>query len=177
MRLSSRSLLAATAGVALFGLAGCFGGADAGGGKPSGQPSGEQGSALASLDPCTIMKPDQLTAAGLPTAGTPANETPSEPGCTYAGDTSTIGIYRAAGTSFDAYSKQQWKEFTRVAVNGRPAANAKKPEFTDDMCVTLMSSGGGTIQVHAGAADPRKPFNGCAESLKIAKQIEPSLPK
>lgn len=176
MKTLSRPLRAAVAGLALFSMAGCAQGGSTEG--DSDKPPAPAGAALAKVDPCKIMTPEQLTSAGLPTQGEAIGQFDFEPACNYSGDVATITLSRNATTTLDALGGQSnWGEFTKIDVNGRPAARAKNAGATDDMCSTIVSAGGGVVSVDALAADPRKPFDGCAESLKIAQQIEPSLPK
>jgi hypothetical protein len=175
--------MALAAGLALVGIAGCSQGGSAGKDTTSPTPSAQPGGALANLDPCTIAKPEQLSAAGLPAQGKPQKRADVEPGCEY--DSGIRGwkatIYRNATTTFDSYRSQpNWAKVDPVDVNGRPAVNAiDKQAVGAKVCTTIFSAGGGSIVVDAQPGDPRKATDAsaCDQGLKFAKQIEPNLPK
>ncbi|WP_460958719.1 DUF3558 family protein [Parasphingorhabdus pacifica] len=169
------SLVAVVAGLALAGMAACSQDGSAGEDSDS---AALQGSAPAELDPCSVLKPQQATKAGLPAQEEFEDQISSEPGCRYQGEEKMITIFRNAEKTLDEYGQQEnWGEFTKTDVNGRPGARAVDSAATDDMCTTMLSAAGGVVVVDAQAADPRDPFDGCGASLDIAETIEPSLPE
>ncbi|GAB3286803.1 hypothetical protein GCM10027563_21130 [Parasphingorhabdus pacifica] len=90
-----------------------------------------------------------------------------------------LTVYRNAEQTLDGYGTQDnWADFRKMDVNGRPAAEATtNAAANQDMCTTMLAAGGGVVLVDAQSTDPREPFDACGESLKIAEQIEPSLPE
>ncbi|GAB3286815.1 DUF3558 domain-containing protein [Parasphingorhabdus pacifica] len=176
-----RPWMVAVAGLALASVASCSSGgsADKGGGSGSPEP---QGSALANLDPCSILTPQLATEMGLPAEGELDEQISSEPACLYDSGLEggkLITINRNAEKTLEEYGAQDnWGVFKPIEVNGRSAAEAiNEVAMGQDLCTTMLSAGGGVVLVDAQSTDPREPFDACGESLKIAEQIEPSLPE
>lgn len=164
-----------TGGLALLAIAGCSGGsADS---PKTGEPSAS-GGALANLDTCQIMKPDQLRKAGLPQKGERVELFDFEPGCGYNGDIASVSIAKNAEKTLKSYEDQtNWKSFERIQLKGRPAARALSAQATGDMCTMMLAAGKGVVVVGAMASDPRAEFDGCAKAREVAKMIEPNLPE
>jgi hypothetical protein len=174
----SRALVVAAAGVALAGLAGCGGGGStpaAPGQRNPGQYSEKAATSLAELDPCKGMSTAQLSFARFPIRGAALSMSRQESACRYAGKSATVTFLKDEGTKLDAYGRDG--ELTEIDVNGRPAAQVRKPGASRDVCTTVLSVGDGVVGVDVRASDTSQGFDGCSEALKYAKQIEPRLPK
>lgn len=163
MSLLSRSIVAATAGIALTGLAAC---------------TAQGATGLVNLDPCKIMNAQQLGADGLQAKGTPNNNIGNVPGCTFKSNVKEISFFKSQTQTVDSYQQQQpWQSYTKTTVNGRPAARAEADgALADGNCDMVMDAGGGMVLV-----DVRDPGasggQACAEALMYSQQIEPTLPK
>lgn len=175
----SRSVIAATAGIALVGLAACGGGAN--GGSTTTPSSSRSAGGLASVDPCKIATPQQLNADGLNPQGTPNNDVSKQPGCEYKGSGGAdlrVSFAKDQTQTVDTYQTQgQWDSYTKTTINGRPAATAQVVGGTGtNGCTVLMNAGGGVLVVtvtDAGKSDQQV----CAEGMKYAQQVEPTMPK
>jgi hypothetical protein len=174
--LVSRSIVAGATGFALMGLAACGGGASGGGTTTPSQPTG-----LASLDPCKIATPQQLTADGLQTQGTVNNDIPQQPGCGYKGSSGSglrVTFTKNQTETVDKFEHDvQWADFTKPSINGRKAARAQGADVKGNGgCTALMDAGGGAVLVEVTDVD-KSDDQVCSEAMKYAQQVEPTLPK
>lgn len=177
MSVLSRSLVAACAGFVLLGTAGCGPGGLAG--DDSGEPSAPpQEAGLAGVDPCAVLSPEKLTELGLEGPGQPLNDAPSEPGCDYMGDVIGATVSKNQGKTVESYAKQaNWAKFESTDVNGRVGASAVDKGATQArICSAMFNAGGGVIVVDVSETRPGN-LDECGEALKIAKLIEPNVPK
>lgn len=178
MSVLSRSFALGVSGLAVVVVAGCAGGV---GGSEGEDPSAlkEPGAALAGVDPCSVMKPDQLTAAGYETQGKPVKQFDFEPGCRYKGEQMILTLYKNQRETVESYGKRStWAEYSRFDVNGREAARAlsKSEQRDGGACTTMLSAGGGVIVLN-GIGEDRTGFDTCGELSRVAEQIAPDLPK
>lgn len=155
----SRSIVAATAGIALMGLASC-GGANG----------------LAKVDPCKIMSPQQLDADGLQTQGTPFNGYGSnEPGCTFKNREIQATFFKDQTKTADTYDQSDvTTNKTKLTINGRSATQVLG-DHASGKCDIAISAGGGVVivdVVHPGLAD-----RACAEAMQYSQQIATTLPQ
>lgn len=175
----SRALIAASAGVALVGLAACSGGSS---GTPGGsEPSETQapGKALASFDPCTFFQPDELTALGLSTQGNNFMPVPSEPGCEWVGEKMTVSLQKNVDQTVASYETSgSWDSYQKKTIAGRSAAVALEAGATGvGSCTALVDAGGGVaIYMLDGAMRDSVP-DPCAETEKIVSQTASRLPQ
>lgn len=173
MRVWTRPLVAVATGLALVGAAGC--GAK---GEEAGSPAPPAADALASIDPCSVLAPQDLSALGLPASGDPDKGLSWKPGCIYDGDNLGVSVYKDTHYTVDGIKTQsQWAKWDQADINGRPAVTAVNAASTQArLCSTMFDSGKGRIEVQVGTNNPGDNSQ-CDQSQKIAKQIEPRMPK
>ena len=173
MRVWTRFVMAAAAGFTLVGAAGCSS-LGSGAGAPPQPPKDE----LASVNPCSVLAPQELSASGLPSTGEPDTALSFKPGCIYDGDDFGVSIYKDTHATVDAIKAQsQWVKWDQVNVNGRPAVTAVNAGSDQArVCTTMFDAGKGQIDVQARTNDPGDNSQ-CQKSQEIAKQIEPRMPK
>lgn len=115
---------------------------------------------------------------GLPTQGTPNKDLRQEPGCDFKGKDLEVTFSKNQKETVDKYEHDgQWDSYTKTTVNGRHAAHAQGASTSGTGgCTILMDSGGGVVLVDI--TDPDKSDDqACAEDMKYAQQVEPTLPK
>lgn len=177
----SRSMISATAGLVLIGLAGCSGGAADGGGAPTeGKPAPEAGGALQSFDPCSFLSPEDLSAAGVKGPGEKQDNFDHEPGCSFEGQNILLTVYKNQEETVTKYEKDgNWDKYEKFDLNGRNAARAVEAGggSVDAGCSVVVDAGGGVVLVDVTEAMPGSVSDKCGEAEKIARQIEPKLPK
>ncbi|WP_243789800.1 DUF3558 family protein [Saccharopolyspora gloriosae] len=177
----SRSLVAMSAGLALFGLSSCsLGDSSAGdGGADGGSPtSAAQGSGLESFDPCTFFKPDELTSYGVSTQAKDFTQVSFQPGCSWDGERLSVALQKNADDTVESLEKGgSYDEFTRINVAGRDSARMIVAGGTGTGgCITVVPAGGGIVlyqlsgYMRDSVADP------CGEIEKIAGQTASRLP-
>lgn len=135
-------------------------------------------SALAAVDPCTLLTDAEIGALGFRPDLWEPNDTLGLVGCSYFGPPlgtlgslsvnkepeDTIADYAVRGETFAG--------FRRNEVNGRPGAQLQSSDDNTD-CTQLVDAGSGTVQVTWGIREPGDP---CAEALRVMQMIEPELP-
>ncbi|WP_245694116.1 DUF3558 family protein [Actinopolyspora mzabensis] len=179
MKLWTRSLLAAAAGAALIGSAGCSPDSDAGDGSsgPTGTSSSEK--VLAEVKPCEVLSSKALESFGLEAPGKPKSTLPWAPGCHYDGNPVALRLELNKRENVAAAEKKStWAKFERVKVNGRSGARAIPQGATQArVCDVMFNAGKGMIQVRA--SEPRLPddVDECQKALEIAKKVEPNVPE
>jgi hypothetical protein len=174
--LLSRSLVTVAAGLALVSVAGCSGSSPGGTPPSSGAPS----DALASVNPCALLKPSDATALGLPTQGKPPIvAVPNQPGCEYQSDAQIVDFFVDPAQNVDSsqHDSNQWSNFTRTTINGRAGGTGVTPGSEQaQICNAVFDAGKGMIFVKVEENDSSNK-NDCADALKIAKLVEPNAPK
>ncbi|RKT83252.1 Protein of unknown function [Saccharopolyspora antimicrobica] len=177
MSLYSRSLIVATAGLALVGLSACSGGSTGGGEQP--QTSAAQSSGLADFDVCNFFTAGDLSAFGVQGPGEPDSTIDTEPGCNFRGDVKDVTLYKVPDTAFDAYTKQgNFGSLTPYEIDGRKAANGvTKGSEGQGICSAFLDAGGGTVIVTVTGLMRDSVADPCGEAEKVARQIEPRLPE
>ncbi|WP_395475102.1 DUF3558 domain-containing protein [Saccharopolyspora spinosa] len=175
----SRSLIATAA--ALFGLSACGSGGPTGGSsnETSAAPTSESGSGLASFDPCTFFKPDELTSYGLSTQSEEFTQVSFQPGCSWTGKKMSLALQKNADETVKSLGEGGGHdEYTEIKIAGRDAARMIVAGAKDQGgCVTVVSAGGGIVlyqvtgYMRDSLADP------CGEVEKIANQTASRLPK
>ena len=74
-------------------------------------------------------------------------------------------------------TKPTWMKFDRADINGRPGGTGVVQGTAQArQCVTMFDAGRGLIDVQVSTKDPGDQSQ-CDQSQKIAKQIEPRMPK
>lgn len=146
--------------------------------SPTGVSTSTSTSASAVIDsvqPCTLLTPQELQQFGQPSPGTP-HDAAGETGCEFGGQPFGMTLSKA-NDGLDYFTKHADKfvKVTKNPVNGR--AGVQLLISTDGSeCSQVMAVGTGYVVVgvvynfgHTG--DP------CAKALEIAQVIEPRLPK
>ncbi|GGI97491.1 hypothetical protein GCM10011581_38360 [Saccharopolyspora subtropica] len=162
------------AGTVVLAAAGC-GGAESNG-DPA--PATQQPQGLAEIDPCTLLKPEELTSLGFETSGEPDTGITSEPGCRFNGRPFRATFSKNQEKSVESYGRQDnWAKFDRVEVDGRPAASAIDKSATQArICSALFDAGGGVIIIDVSEFRDQG-LDECAEALRIAETIAPRMPR
>lgn len=170
----TRSLVAVAAGLSLAVVAGC--GAHGENGDSSSAPPPKD--PLTTLDSCSILTPQDLSTFGLEGPGSPEHDVSWSPGCYFQGDAISASVHtNFKETAESSQSKPVWAKFDRVDINGRPGATAITQGTTQArQCVTMFDAGRGLVDVQVSTQNPGDNSQ-CDQSQKIAKQIEPRMPK
>ncbi|WP_190818408.1 DUF3558 family protein [Saccharopolyspora pogona] len=178
----SRSLIAAAAGLALFGLAACAGGGKSPGGSEetsSAPTSASSGAGLAGFDPCTFFKPDELTSFGLSTKAEEFTQVSFQPGCSWKGEKFTLGLQKNADETVQSLGQGGgFDKYAATTVAGREGAEMLVAGATGQgICNYVVSAGGGiaiyqlTGAMRDSVADP------CGELKTIVDQTASRLPE
>ncbi|MGI8308412.1 DUF3558 domain-containing protein [Saccharopolyspora hattusasensis] len=179
----SRTLISATAGLVLIGLAGCSGGTAGGNGKTTTEQtptSSSAGSGLKNFDTCAFFTQEDLSVAGVEGPGEKAEQLSFEPGCSYTGEKILLTLYKNEEETVSKYeSDGHWDKYEKFSINGRNAARAVEGGggAVDAGCSIVLDAGGGVVLVDVTEAKPDSVSDKCGEAEKIARQIEPRLPK
>lgn len=172
MRVWVRSALTAASCLSLIGMAGCsaLGGSEA----PSPPPKDE----LASVDPCQILTPQELSAVGVPGPGQPISDVSWVNQCMYDGNDVGVTVYKDTRSNVEAlHSQAQWAKWDPIDVAGHTGVTAINTEETKSrICETMFDSGNGRISVQVSANHPGDESS-CPKSQEIAKQIAPRMPQ
>jgi hypothetical protein len=116
---------------------------------------------------------------------TPSTRTPVDRegsvGCEWAGDPFILSLERDSHTLASYRARPRGPAFISVAdntVNGRPGLRFKVDRDGTD-CEQLLDGGSVSLVVSVTPAFSRngRPVDSCAEALRIARMIEPRLPK
>ncbi|MER7010889.1 DUF3558 family protein [Saccharopolyspora sp. NPDC000359] len=177
----SRSLIATTAGLALFGLSACGGGTSGGAEETTAAAptSATSGGGLADFDPCTFFKPDELQSWGLSTQAEEFTQVSFQPGCAWEGEKMDLALQKNADETVQSIQESgSYDKFEPITVGGREAGRMIVSGATDQGgCVTVVNTGGGIVlyqitgYLRDSLADP------CAEAEKIADQTASRLPE
>ncbi|WP_190817987.1 DUF3558 domain-containing protein [Saccharopolyspora pogona] len=172
MNALSRTVAAACAGVAALVIAGC------GGPAAKREPADTQSQGLASVDPCTLLTPDELKSFGFEGPGEPDTTISSEPGCSFRGEPLTVTFYKNQEKTVEAYShKENWSKFDRLQIDGRAAASATSESGkAARICTAMFDAGGGVILVDVSEFLDQG-LDECAEARKVAQVIAPRMPR
>lgn len=176
MRALSLSLAAFGGSLLLVSAAGCgTGGSGEGAAAPPPSPAVEE---FAKLDSCKILTSDDVAALKLDGPGSPESDIASEPGCYYDGDAMSVVAYKNTKDTVDSSQKSSnWAQFNRVDVNGRSGATGIAQGSTQSgICSAMFNSGDHMVRI-AVSDKGMNSVNKCDEALKIAKQVEPRMPK
>lgn len=154
----------AVVGLSLF-AAGC-------GGLPAAADSSR-------VDMCTILSDPELAQLSItPSSRTPVNRE-SSVGCEWAGKAFILSLERDAQmlASYKTRPRPAFISFAENTVNGRPAARFKVDRDGMD-CEQLMDGGPVSLVISVAPVVSASPsVDSCAEALRIARMIEPRLPK
>jgi hypothetical protein len=163
-------------GVTVLALTSC-------GSELSGQPSPTTGSSASAsssgsidaVDPCTLLRPQELQQLGLPTQSEPANGS-GETGCSWISH-SKFGLTLAkAKDGLDYFTKHpdQYINLATNTVNGRPGVHFQISQSNTE-CSQVMAVGTGYVVAGVGFFDNSP--DPCGRALAIAQMVEPRLPK
>jgi hypothetical protein len=157
----------------VLALAGC--GSQGGSPPPSGGASSST-KAVPAVDACTVLSAQDLASVGLPAQGQP-HTNHSEVGCRYDGQRYTAGLAVDPTRTVDGYLAGASNYLTdrQNSVNGRRGALIQSLDVKTG-CAQYMELSGGVfvvdMQYHYGqTGDP------CGHTERIAKVVEPKLPK
>ncbi|QIZ36295.1 DUF3558 family protein [Saccharopolyspora sp. ASAGF58] len=165
-------MAAVCAGVAALMIAGC------GGPAAKREPADTQPQGLASVDPCTLLTPDELKSFGFKGPGEPETTISSEPGCSFSGRPLGATFYKYQEKTVEAYShKENWSKFDRLQIDGRAAASATSESGqAARICSAMFDAGGGVIVIDVSEVMDQG-LDECAEALKVAQVIAPRMPR
>lgn len=164
--------------MALFGLAACSGGGNTPDGGADPTPPA-QGMPLASFEPCTFFKPEELSSFGVATQGKDFSPVKSEPGCAWDGEKMSLSIQKNLDQTVETYGANgSWDSYQTKTIAGRPAAIALESGATDTgSCSALVNAGGGVaIYMLDGLMRDTIP-DPCDELEKIVNQTASRLPE
>ncbi|MER6991458.1 DUF3558 domain-containing protein [Saccharopolyspora hirsuta] len=171
----SQAVVAACASVVVLALAGC--GPSRSSEEPA--PGAQQPQALAAVDPCTLLTPEELQSFGFEAPGEPDTGISSEPGCRFNGRPFRATFSKNQEKTVDSYGRQKdtWAKYDRLEIDGRPAASAIAEGSTQArLCSALFDAGGGVIIITVSEFRDQG-LDECAEGVKIAEAIAPRMPK
>jgi uncharacterized protein DUF3558 len=171
----SRSVVAVAAGLSLFGLTACAGGTSAGGSEETPVPAN---SALASFDPCTFFKPDELTSWELSTQAEDFSPLSFEPGCKWNGKKMDLALQKNVEETVASYEQNgNWERYDKKTIGGRSAAVANEPGTVGQGSCTLLVDAGGGVAIYMVDGLLRDSVDACGEAEKIAGQTASRLPE
>lgn len=159
-----RSLVLAAVLAAGLGAAACSGGGG-GGSDPTTSASSSSNNAVAAIDPCALLSPDDVTKLGLTSRG--REDTAKSHGCGWSkGATYSFGIYADPTQGLDALRAANSTTLPLASHDGMQTANGI--DCLVDIAITKSSSVG--ISIEAGGG------NACGIAAQYATLIEPKLP-
>ncbi|MGI8306215.1 DUF3558 family protein [Saccharopolyspora hattusasensis] len=169
--------------MAMLGLAACSGGPSGetshGGNSesPTTQAGGSGG--LAEFDPCSFLTSEDLNAAGVVGPGEAREQFKDEPGCGFEGEKTLLTLYKNQKQTVDSYKNNgQWDSYDSIGLNGRKAARGVAAGATGQgACSLVVDAGGGVVIVDVVGITRDSVPDTCGEAEKVARQIEPRLPK
>ncbi|MGW3467694.1 DUF3558 family protein [Saccharopolyspora sp. NPDC000995] len=178
MSVFSRSLIAGAAGLALIGLAACSSGKRSDGDTEKTSTSPAPGRALASFDPCTFFKADELTSWGLPTQSETFSPLSFEPGCRWVGEKMDLTLQKNLDETVASYRENgSWDFYNDKAFGGRTGALAAEAGVSGTGGCTVLVDTGGGVAIYMVSGAMRDSVDACAEAEKIANQTASRLPK
>lgn len=138
-----------------------------------------QEKALASFDPCTFFKPDEVSPYGLATQGTQFVPIPDQPGCSWEGDQMSLSLNKNLGQTVENFGTSgTWDKFEPKTIAGRSAAIALEAGAADiGSCTALVNAGGGVVIYMLDGTLRETIPDPCAELEKIVNQTASRLPE
>jgi hypothetical protein len=172
----SRTLIAATAGMALLGMSACSGN---GSGEPTGNPTAPpQEKAINSFDPCTFFPAEELTSLGVSTQSADGGVVEQEPGCEWQGEKMTLTLLKNATQTVESYETGgNWDSYSKKSIGGRSGAVAVESGATGQGGCTVLVNAGGGVAVYGVDGAMRDSVDACGEAEKIANQTASRLPE
>jgi hypothetical protein len=174
MRTTRTAAVAALAAASGLLLASCGGSK----GTPAPAPEAPQPSAaLAGVDACKVLTPDELQAYGLKAGDQRPLNQQGDVGCSWPnGAQFDLGLSKSNdGLSYWEGQRANFAQLqpnqvgSRKGLSGIPAGSQGQ-----GACQEIVDAGGGSVTVDIGNLNGGDP---CAKALEIAKKIEPKLPK
>ncbi|MEV6233714.1 DUF3558 family protein [Saccharopolyspora shandongensis] len=176
--------IAVTGALAAAGLllAGC--GGTGGGNSPStteqSQPA--KPSALASVDPCTVVPPDELKSFGVTKPGKFVDQGIGEPGCDFKTGDYLLTIYKAENSDLAYWQgrRDNFGIFEPNKVGSHEGIKAvTRGSVGQGLCRQIIAAGGGSVSVAIkyDADKIQSDDATCAKAMEIAQVVEPKLPK
>ena len=178
MKTVTRALIAATAGVALFGMSACSGSGS--GGTTTGEPTTDtQAKAIESFDPCTFFKPDELTSWGVSTQSQDFTQVSFQPGCKWDGEKAGLALQKNSDETVQSLQEGgNYDSYEPITIDGRNAARMISPGFTGQgACNAVVSAGDGVVIYQLTAITRDSVADPCAEIEEIANETASRLPK
>ncbi|MEU6130501.1 DUF3558 domain-containing protein [Saccharopolyspora sp. NPDC047091] len=177
MNRRTRRSIAIAACAGLLSLSGCaLGGTREGQESPAPQP---KATGLKDFDTCTVLSQEELAAAGVGGPGERVEHLSFEPGCSFEGDVRLLALYKNQDQTVTSYATGgSWDSYDQIDINGRDAARAVSSGSTDQgICNVLVNAGGGVVIVSVSGILRDDVPDPCGEAEKIARQVEPRLPR
>ncbi|GDY32199.1 hypothetical protein GTS_38320 [Gandjariella thermophila] len=147
-------------------------------GQPS--PTGASSANSASLrmidtvDPCGLLKPQELQQLEVPTQSEPANAS-GETGCAWTSKKLFVSSTKAKdGLDYFTKHPEQYVNLAKNTVNDRPGVHFQISRSNTE-CTQAMAVGTGYVAIAVGYFD--KQGDPCAQALQIAQMVEPRLPR
>ncbi|GAA0510065.1 hypothetical protein GCM10011581_42620 [Saccharopolyspora subtropica] len=162
-------------------LGGCGGPRGAEAPSSTNQPPTNETSALASLDPCTVLPQAELQSIGVTKPGEFVDQGTGESGCDFNAGDFLLTIYKAEKDDLSYWRGQRdnFAVFEPNQVGSRNGIKAvTKGSEGQGLCRQIMESGGGSVSIAITyRADKIQGNDPCAKALEIARLVEPKLPK
>ncbi|MGH4002325.1 MAG: DUF3558 family protein [Pseudonocardiaceae bacterium] len=133
------------------------------------------------VDMCTILTDAELTGLGIKLDTRKHVDELGVVGCQWVGQPITLRLERD-NDAIAAYQTRKddpaFTSFSENSVNGRTGVQLSVERDRTD-CAQLMDGGPVSLTVAVAPSFSRnpRPIDSCAEALRIAKMIEPRLPK
>lgn len=130
---------------------------------------------------CTILTDSELAGLGIKLSSRKQENLLGEVGCGWTGQPFTLDLARGKDTVAQYRARRNDPAFTSFAdntVNGRAGARLSVESDRRD-CTQLIDGGpvGLVVSVAQSGLYTGPPIDPCAEAMRIAKTIEPRLPK
>ncbi|MFR9730174.1 DUF3558 family protein [Saccharopolyspora sp. MS10] len=172
----SRSTIAAVCCAGLLAVSGCALGDATTEPEPTSEP---KPSGLANFDTCSFFTPADLNVVEASGPGEPVEQVSFEPGCTFEGPDNLLTLYKNQDETVASYETGgNWDSYQKFDINGRAAATGISPGATGHgLCNILLDAGGGVAIVSITKIMPEATYDDCGLAEKVARQIEPRLPR
>jgi hypothetical protein len=142
---------------------------------PTPPPSGDPGT-LAALDPCTLLSPQDRSAAGVSVLGK-AKDIAGARACDWTVPASfgvTVTLDERNGLADLAVAK---KTATKTTVGAHPALRVSDKKAADGTCAVLLGVGdSGSVQVDVSNTGFTDTALACRRAATVAGLVEPKLP-
>jgi hypothetical protein len=133
------------------------------------------------VDMCAVLTDAELTGLGIRSATRKPNSKLGLVGCFWLGIPFTLDLERDSANIASYQARQHdpaFTNFTRNTVNGRAGVRASIARDGSD-CIQFFDGGSVSLSVLVSEAGryAGPPLDWCGEAIRIARMIEPRLPK